>query len=468
MFKKWNSTFFSSASYIPANDDTQHESLLAPEEQDDVSEPQQTNQQFPLIVYWIYFTYGIAMLLPWNVFITASDYFSTRFAGSPYQDSFQNYFSAYFNCSNLVSLAVLLWTTLKIDVVVPLSVNLLIFSFFALSSLTDAEESAAVSYFWTTIACMVITGLTTSMIQLTVFAEASQFLPKYMQAVMRYEGHVYPQVETESKMLLLGIAGVSVALFSLLTTLLFKRQQLDAIATFYYFVSALLVTLVAIMGRFALVRQPAYLRLTRHTASTLDTIPMTIALDGTAPPTSTSTSTNSSSSKNVMRDVITKKTPGYIFTIVYIYIITLALFPSITVLVRSVNNMDAATFISLHFLLFNVGDWVGRTLPIFTCCQVYSSKALICVSLTRTMFIPLFLSCNLQDSSSSTPLLNSDMVYFGLILLFAISNGWLTSLVFMAAPSRVKHDEKPVVGSVISFFLVVGLALGGLTSFLFK
>ncbi|KAF1806901.1 nucleoside transporter-domain-containing protein [Mucor lusitanicus] len=397
------------------------------------------------------------MLLPWNVFITASDYFSTRFAGSPYQDSFQNYFSAYFNCSNLVSLAVLLWvrqkkTTLKIDVVVPLSVNLLIFSFFALSSLTDAEESAAVSYFWTTIACMVITGLTTSMIQLTVFAEASQFLPKYMQAVMSGQ----------------GIAGVSVALFSLLTTLLFKRQQLDAIATFYYFVSALLVTLVAIMGRFALVRQPAYLRLTRHTASTLDTIPMTIALDGTAPPTSTSTSTNSSSSKNVMRDVITKKTPGYIFTIVYIYIITLALFPSITVLVRSVNNMDAATFISLHFLLFNVGDWVGRTLPIFTCCQVYSSKALICVSLTRTMFIPLFLSCNLQDSSSSTPLLNSDMVYFGLILLFAISNGWLTSLVFMAAPSRVKHDEKPVVGSVISFFLVVGLALGGLTSFLFK
>ncbi|KAK4509819.1 glycine decarboxylase subunit P [Mucor velutinosus] len=219
------------------------------------------------------------------------------------------------------------------------------------------------------------------------------------------------------------------------------------------------------MGRFALRRQPTYLRLIRHTASTLDTIPMTMTMDDTASPTNTTTG----SSKHVMQDIITKKSTGYIFTIVYIYIITLALFPSITVLVRSVSNIDAATFISLHFLLFNIGDWVGRTLPIFACCQVYSSKALICVSLARTLFIPLFFSCNLHDSSnSSTPLLNSDMLYFGLILLFAISNGWLTSLVFIAAPSRVSHNEKSVVGSVISFFLVVGLALGGLTSFLFK
>ncbi|KAL9538513.1 hypothetical protein MBANPS3_010871 [Mucor bainieri] len=455
MFKKWKSSFSSSASYIPANDDTQHENLLAPEEQDDtLVESQHTDQQFPLIVYWIYFMFGIAMLLPWNVFITASDYFSTRFAGSPYQDSFQNYFSAYFNCSNLVSLAALLWirqkkNALKIDIIVPLSVNLLIFSFFAVSSLTDPKKSAAVSYFWITIAFMVITGLTTSMIQLTVFAETSQLLPKYMQAVMSGQ----------------GIAGVSVALFSLLTTLLFKRQQLDAIATFYYFISALLVTLIAIMGRFALLRQPAYLRLTRNSAATLDTtIPMTTT---TTDDTASSPSTITNSSKSVMRDIITKKSTGYVVAIVYIYIITLALFPSITVLVRSVNNVDAATFISLHFLLFNIGDWIGRTLPIFSCCQVYSSKALICVSLMRTLFIPLFLSCNLHDSNSE-PLLNSDMLYFGLILLFAISNGWLTSLVFMAAPTRVRYDEKPVVGSVISFFLVVGLALGGLTSFLFK
>lgn len=59
MYKRWKSALFPSASYIPANDDTQHEILLAPEEQDDTAEL----EQFPLIVYWvwlfIYYRYKI-------------------------------------------------------------------------------------------------------------------------------------------------------------------------------------------------------------------------------------------------------------------------------------------------------------------------------------------------------------------------------------------------------------------------
>lgn len=219
------------------------------------------------------------------------------------------------------------------------------------------------------------------------------------------------------------------------------------------------------MGRFALHRQPAYQLMIRH--STVDTsIPMTF-IAGDSEEHSTITSSRTNASKNAMCDIITKKSSGYIFTIVYIYIITLALFPSLTVLVRSVNGIDPATFISLHFLLFNIGDWIGRTLPIFTCCQVYSCKALIFISIARTLFVPLLFNCNLEQQQQQ-PLLNSDMLYFIVILVFAISNGWLTSLVFIAAPSRVSHDEKPLVGSVISFFLVVGLALGGLSSFIFK
>ncbi|KAG2201515.1 hypothetical protein INT46_002890 [Mucor plumbeus] len=442
MFKKWKPSFSFSVAYSPVNE-TQHESLLEPEEQNDIDFRlnNQQQKQFPLLIYWIYFAYGIAMLLPWNVFITASGYFSTRFAGSIYQDNFQNYFSAYFNCSNLISLAVLLFirqkknNALKIDIVIPLSINLAIFSFFSVSSLATPNESTAVS-----------------IIQLTVLAETSQLLPKYMQAVMSGQ----------------GIAGVSVALFSLLTTLLFKNQQLDVIATFYYFISALLVTLIALIGRFALHRQPAYQLMVRH--STVDTsIPMTFTA-GNAEEQSTTTLSRTSTSKNAMYDIITKKSSGYIFTIVYIYIITLALFPSLTVFVRSVNGINSATFISLHFLLFNIGDWIGRTLPIFTCCQVYSSKALIYISIARTLFVPLLFNCNLeqQQQQQQQPLLNSDMLYFIVILVFAISNGWLTSLVFIAAPSHVSHDEKPLVGSVISFFLVVGLALGGLSSFIFK
>ncbi|CEP08844.1 hypothetical protein [Parasitella parasitica] len=340
MLKKWKSILFSSNTYLSANDETQREGLLEPEERDvnTVFQSPHAQHKLPLLIYWF-----SSLLL-----ITSS----TRFAGSDYQDSFQNYFSAYFNCSNLITLAVLLWIRqrkngLKIDPAIPLAVNSVIFLFFAISSLTVPAKTAAVAYFWTTIACMIITGMTTSIIQLTILAETSQMLPKYMQAVMSGQ----------------GIAGVSVSLFSLVTTLLFNSQQLDAIATFYYFSSALLVTLIAILGRFALLRQPAYQLLNCHAA--VDTIPMTFTMNDDA----FRTNTNASTDKSAMWDIITQKSAGYIFTIVYIYMITLALFPSVTVLVRSVNGIDMATFISFHFLLFNIGDWIGRTLPIFISCQ---------------------------------------------------------------------------------------------------
>lgn len=40
-------------------------------------------------------------------------------------------------------------------------------------------------YFNITLTCMIIAGVTTSLLQMTVFADASLLLPKYMQAVMR-------------------------------------------------------------------------------------------------------------------------------------------------------------------------------------------------------------------------------------------------------------------------------------------
>lgn len=151
------------------------------------------------------------MLLPWNgkderpinttlliffilyiVFITASDFFFSRFA--PYHNNdFQNYFSAFFNCSNLLSLLVILLVNKnqqKPSVVIrkieiPLCINLVTFLFFAISALLSPARIDATVYFWVTIGFIVITGVTTSMLQASVVAEASQLLPKYMQAVMR-------------------------------------------------------------------------------------------------------------------------------------------------------------------------------------------------------------------------------------------------------------------------------------------
>ncbi|KAL9554267.1 hypothetical protein MBANPS3_002907 [Mucor bainieri] len=67
------------------------------------------------LVYWIYFIYGIAMLLPWNVFITASEYFARRFAETPYEEKFQNYFSTYFTITNLLTFVLILYMQNKVS-----------------------------------------------------------------------------------------------------------------------------------------------------------------------------------------------------------------------------------------------------------------------------------------------------------------------------------------------------------------
>lgn len=232
----------------------------------------------------------------------------------------------------------------------------------------------------------------------------------------------------------------------------------------------MLVTLVSLIGRFVLHKQPSYhmmlMRSSSAGTSQHDTmIPMT---------SSNHTDDNDDlplrhDEKNAMWNILVHKIPGYIGAVVYIYVITLALFPSITVQVQPISNVEPTHFRLLHFLLFNIGDWIGRTLPIFSCLQIFSSKHLLIWCLSRTLFIPLFLNCNLSSSNIDRPWINSDLLFFVLLLLFALSNGLLTSLVFMAAPkqNQITPSEKPLVGSMMSFFLVVGLALGGLMSFVF-
>jgi len=48
---------------------------------------------------------GVGNLFPWNAFITASNYYAERFAGTSFEDSFENYFSISFNIFQTLGLA---------------------------------------------------------------------------------------------------------------------------------------------------------------------------------------------------------------------------------------------------------------------------------------------------------------------------------------------------------------------------
>ena len=95
-------------------------------------------------------------------------------------------------------------------------------------------------------------------------------------------------------------------------------------------------------------------------------------------------------------------------------------------------------------------------------------------SAARTLFIPVFLLCNIQRSSASTSVqfINSDVLFMLLLLLFGLSNGYCCSMCMIAAPSvehnhrlRGRVEDVDVAATVGTFFLVGGLAVGSFASF---
>ncbi|KAG2190008.1 hypothetical protein INT46_005690 [Mucor plumbeus] len=414
------------------------------------------------LVYWIYFIYGVAMLLPWNVFITASEYFARRFAETPYEERFQNYFSTYFTITNLMTFVLILYMQNKsayhIDSFISIFINTVVFGVLAVTVETHIE---GLVYFWFIMALIVLTGATTSFFQNSVFSEASQLPPMYMQAVLSGQ----------------GIAGVIVAVSSIVSALAGNANDTPdessiSRSAFLYFLSAFLITAAALVGRVVVVRLPFYRR-QMNARNEVVRVEEEVLTEQHHP----------AASEPISIISIVRKLSGLILTVGYIFIITLMLFPSVTALIKSVRRpqnsvtekegrfFDDDIFVAFHFLLFNVGDWVGRMMPVSSLFQIFQVKYLVLLSGLRTVFIPLFLVCNVivSEQRRLPVLINSDFVYFVLIWIFAVSNGWICSLAMMAAPqleSIKSAHEKSLVGSVMSFSLVIGLAIGGSLSFI--
>ncbi|KAI8332486.1 equilibrative nucleoside transporter [Chlamydoabsidia padenii] len=333
----------------------------------------------------------------------------------------------------------------------PLIINTVIFGIMAVSVETTLGGS---DYFWMTLVLLILTGATTSFFQIAVIAEASRFPPQYVQAVMSGQ----------------GVAGVAVAASSILSALAgAAKMDTDDSSTnrsaFLYFLSALLVTVAALIGRAILSQQAFYThQMKQDKADDMDD------QQQTAPP------------RSVVE--LAKKSSGLIFAVGYVFVITLMLFPTITSLIKSVARHPPSTstnkhqsrffdddiFIAMHFLLFNVGDWVGRMVPLWPLFRTFNPILLGLFSLLRTLFIPVFLVCNIVVSTERNlpVLIQSDLVYFLLIWIFSVTNGWISCLAMMAAPQQSylrSGIERSKVGSILGFSLVVGLAIGGCLSF---
>jgi len=312
----------------------------------------------------------------------------------------------------------------------------------------------------------IIMGGAGSYVQIAVVAGASLFGPAAMQAVMSGQAAVAVIV---SLIQLLGVAATARQTPVSITPLIQSAEEgaAEAKSAFWFFGICTVFLVGSAVAHAYLVRMPTYKDLVAPLEQGRISRRLSTASESEGHPTK--------GGSHIIR--VAKANAIYNFTAAYIFIVTLSVFPPITVSIKSTNPATNPLFFSaFHFLIFNLGDLSGRSICGWSRVVIWSAKKLLTLSLARTLFIPLFLMCNVQRRSSNpilaAPIISSDFLYMLILFIFGVSNGYVSSLVMMAAPSiehnprlKGRRDDVDVAATIGSFSIVGGLAIGSLTSF---
>jgi len=451
-----------------------------------------------LLAYIFFFILGSSFLLPWNSMLVSTTYFGSRLAGHRFQFNYMNWITVVFTIANVIFVSRATSTqqyikhpmnriTLSLLLITSLSVILLISTRY-----TTFDPDL---FFGFLILVTIAEALGSSYLQTSVIGLSAWFGSTYLQAILSGQGAI----------------GVLVSVVQLLVNI----KELDSPSdpsnpdgaarhtrrsSFVFFGLCTGFCLLTLVCFAVLLKLPIYkLAMKRKHAArkahhdgppgcedSVERPLLSSSVDGLS-----DDSFHLPVPTGPKLRVVERKIRLLGLSIFYNFFITLAVFPSITGFILSSHDPDHAhigslmttsngsrfldnwykptIFISLHFVIFNMGDVFGRVLPQlfvgFSQRLVHKKSFLYALSALRTVFIPLFLVCNVDYSS--IVLLRSDLIYLIILTCFSISNGYLSSLIMVAGvvePS-LEADEVDVAATCMSFYLTSGLAAGSLISF---
>ena len=401
------------------------------------------------LIYIIFFIQGIGMLLPWNFFITASEYFSYKFRGNrSISQHFEQAFSLGSMLPSLISLTFNIFLTRKLSRTCRISSCLsVMFSIFVLTTIFVKinTDSWTESFFATTIVCVVIMNLAAGIYQGTLFGLAGLTGLSYTQAIMSGQ----------------GVAGIFAASADLVFKLANPNPVDKTSSAFGYFVTASVVILITAITYSFLFKLPKIKYHLSHLSLKTDTEDI-------------SKQTVNATKSSVPYWLIFKQIMPLALSVSIVFCVTLSLFPAVISKIVSVekSNQSRVTndlFATLVcFFIFNCGDLAGRIAA--GSFQIVTEKGpwlpVLCFS--RVIFIPLFLMCNFENGSVLGNVFKHDFWPVILNSLFSLSNGYLGSLCMMFGPRLVSPEYAETAGTMMSFFLTTGLTTGACLSFAYS
>jgi len=130
-----------------------------------------------------------------------------------------------------------------------------------------------------------------------------------------------------------------------------------------------------------------------------------------------------------------------------------------------IKNFNEPFLLIMVFLLFNIADWIGRSLNQFKLGlnRENSGNRLLIASLSRIIFAFLFVMCNV--TGVQTGFFASDLVYFMVMLAFGVSSGYVGGLCMEFTPGQLTKENDRARASGFAFnCLSAGLIFGSILS----
>lgn len=429
------------------------------------------------IVYIVFYVLGIGSLLPWNFFITAKDYFefklrNTTIPAKDYKDTrFQTEYQLIFESSiavasmvpNLIFNFVTALCTQRLPIKLRMTVSTLIILIMFVLTLSFAKDSKTIhwqtEFYAFTIVSVVILNACSSIFTTSLFGLAGVLPHRFMQASMSGQ----------------AVGGIFAAVANIITIAVGSEITDSA---FIFFLIATIWTLITLLSYVSLY----YNKFSKYY---LNNPGKTIEVS-----VSSQHSVNNSKSYNEVNEVeepllkdssvelnkfsylndVFKKIWVEGVSVCLIFFVTLACFPALASSIHPCvkENWRVKYFTPvICFLLFNVGDWMGRSLTgLVHLPRPNQTKLMLVLSFLRIVFIPLIMFCNVKPRYNTELIFDNDLYPLVFILLLGSSNGYLSTLCVMYGPKKVFQQHAEFTGATMSVCMTLGLAAGSLCGLL--
>ncbi|KAJ2591668.1 hypothetical protein IWW49_001416 [Coemansia sp. RSA 1797] len=414
------------------------------------------------VAYVLFLGMGLATLLPWNLFISASEFYKYQFGGSTHQQTFHNSFSVVYMVTNFASNIYAMLTVTRSNpnkrIAFGLAANTISYMvgvFLPFMGVLRGSVS-----FYIVLAQMATCAVASGMLTNSLFALAAHFPAAHAEGI--FSGQAVAGIIATGAQL---VAAYSVSPIDDTGNIPAPGPPDGLISrTVAYFIFAAVVNLTLTAGFLHVSRDPYYQqqsKLSYHAEHTSDSssdeaeAEQLITVVTPSMPTPSVVS-DFEAFKHTFRDI-----SSYCYVIVLDFAVTLSVFPSVTALVTSTSGAQLLT--EWHFFVYNIGDFLGRrSAPSI---RISRATPLLTLAILRILFIPAFFACHVTFSVWYNGI-QSDQSFMALVLVLGLSNGFLSTRSAMVAPGLSAYPT--IAGSIVAISISSGLALGSVLSWLVR